>query len=416
MAWGRRWVLPTSCLLTIYTLRAQPVPSAASGVVDATVWNLQEKRLPLNGHWFFYPNQLLYPNTLKSVRPTKVYVPGLWNDLRLGVGTTQYGTYSLEVVLPDTARWLALDIPQLYSSYNLYVNGRLTAHNGTVGSTRETAHPQWIPQVVSFHVPGDTLRLVLQISNFHHNKGGIRENIYLGSAPLIQHVHRVEVIGTVLEALALGVIGSFFLFLYFRRGRQQIALYLALLCLSFSMRALFSNLYIFNSWVPEFPWAISIRIEYLCLYTAMIWAVSFIDELFREASNAVVRYLLVSLNVCFILFTLITAPATFTKWIELYLMATGLTLLYAVVVLIYSLLLEKAGAWHITAGIVLGIILSGYDVIAYEGLLDYSITISSLGYIIIFCLLGAGALVHLDMLANRPAGLRMRTWDDRADF
>ena len=67
---------------------------------------------------------------------------------------------------------LALEIPSLNTSYNIWVNGALVASAGTVGIEKEKTTPQWVHKTVSLTNTSDTLKIVLQLSNFHHHKGG----------------------------------------------------------------------------------------------------------------------------------------------------------------------------------------------------------------------------------------------------
>ena len=177
-----------------------------------------------------------------------------------GIG---YATYLITVLVPTEERDFALAIPQIYSSYKLWVNGMAVAENGTVGKSLEECKPQWKPQTVVFQTESDTLSLVLQIANFHHAKGGIKEQIFMGKPSLMKFKRSVSEISKLTESAVLFCIGFFFVIIFFVHQKNKATLYFALLALTWSVRSVFSNLYLFISFYPGFDWNSMIRIEYI---------------------------------------------------------------------------------------------------------------------------------------------------------
>jgi hypothetical protein len=370
---------------------------ANAGLLDAREWNFEEKRLALNGNWEFYGQQLLTPAECRSHNGTLVPVPSVWNDLPKK-SPLNFGTYYLRVLLPSSLKELTIEIPQLYNSYGLWINDVFLGGNGKVGTTKDETRPQWLPQNITFRNSGDTLEIVLQVANFYHHKGGIREPLYLG-APQIMNTQRGIAVGTNLtEAIILSLEALLFLFFFTRRKSKKILLYFGLLCLSWAIRSLFSNLYLGITWWPEFNWTATVKIEYLTLYFIMIWSLLSLEELFPDFSSKLFRYLMVMANVFFILFTLLTPPGIFTKWLNLYLMTAVVALVYAIIVIVRALIHEKSGAWFLITSMVLGIVVMGYDIVAYGGLLPYHFAVTKIGYILIFILLTMGLLMHLTII------------------
>ena len=144
--------------------------------------DLNKNRASLNGQWYYFENQLLTPREVTPGLKGFAEFPKTWNDIRSSGTGSGYATYMLYVLPPGDVKTLAIELPQIYSSYTLWINNKLVASNGTVGTSGEETVPQWMPQTVSFENPGDTLQLVLQIANFHHYKGGLKDPIYLGSS------------------------------------------------------------------------------------------------------------------------------------------------------------------------------------------------------------------------------------------
>ena len=150
-------------------------------LLDARTWDFS-KRLPLRGNWSVIHNKLVAPQEIESETLSSVFFPAIWNDQRPDGRGIGYATYALNVLIPDSLGLLSLEIPSLNTSYNVWVNGALVASAGTVGIEKEKTTPQWVHKTVSLTSPSDTLKIVLQLANFHHHKGGGgRDPIYLGT-------------------------------------------------------------------------------------------------------------------------------------------------------------------------------------------------------------------------------------------
>ncbi len=393
---------------SVATSIAQPV--AQQGLLDARSVDFKNDRLPLTGDWRYFEDQLLTPSDIAMAKSTFAYFPKVWNETKnSGQG---YATYALDVIVPAQEEILALEIPQIYSCYQLWANGQLIASNGTVGKTLAETVPQWLPQTVSFTKTSDTVSIVLQIANFHHFKGGSKDPIYLGSGELLQH-HRSLALGSNLtESLLLGFVGFIFLVLYLITEKKKIIIYFALLCLTWSVRAVFSNLYAAISFMPDFNWTVMVKIEYVTLFFTMIWAILFLGRVFVKEDNKIVKYLLVGSNSMFITYAILTSPVSFTQWLPVYLSFCAALLLYAVTLVLRALVNERLGATFLTISVLLGICLFAYDVFSYEGFFSYNPIVFSAAYIVIFSLMAVVLLLHLNIIKSKPQSSSRLTFND----
>jgi len=383
--------------------------SAEAGIIDARYWNFDHSRLPLNGQWIFFKNELLTPAACETAKGELQSYPSVWNNSEgPAIG---YGTYYLRVVVPDSSMMLALEVPQVYNSCVLWIDGKRVASAGKVGTTPETTTPQWIYQSTSFHHSGDTLRVVLQIANFDHYKGGAKESIYLGSADRII-THKLWEFGSnIAEVVLLTAIGAVFLVFYMLYRDKDVMLYFSLLCLTWSVRAAFSNLYPITHFFPDFNWVVLVKIEYITLYGGMLWSVFFLHALFRNIGRKLVMYVLVGSNILFLVFTLITPPIVFSQWIGVYLSVAGMTTLYAAFIVIRALLDGQAGALFLLISLFLGALVFGYDIIAY-GTSSYNLVSLHFGYIVIFILVTIAMLRHLGIVRGNAKYSNILTYKD----
>lgn len=397
----RNVFLACFCILST-SASAQPAdtPKIDQGVLDLRNWSFETHKIALAGNWLFFENELL--TTPVNTSATVTYFPEVLS--KTGHPGVQFGTYSAILILPSTHNKLAFEIPQLYCSYKLFANGKLVAENGKPGTTKATTTPQWMPQVREFE-SGDTLQVVLQVSNFYHYNTGSKQPIYVGSASVLKSHERIAVKSNLAECIILFVLGLAFVIIYYlRHEKKKITLYFSLLCISWAVRSVFSNIYLFIGFFPDFDWAWMVRIEYITLYSMMIWTVLFFSRLFPNESSNIIKYIFVIGNCTFIAETLFMPPIFFTKWIGLYLIVAALVLVHSTVITIRALIRERAGVWYLVFSLVLALILFSYDIVVFEGFFQYyDAPLFSVGYIVIFLLMGVALFYHLKIFKSDGA-------------
>ncbi|HEY5824024.1 MAG TPA: 7TM-DISM domain-containing protein, partial [Cyclobacteriaceae bacterium] len=284
-------------------------------------------------------------------------------------------------------------LPDFYSSYRIWVNGNEVASNGTVGTSRKESEAQWKPQTVVFPVNSDTLHIVMQVSNFQHHKGGCNDHIYLGAADQLFQKREKAVTTNVILFGGLSLIGFFFIILYFFFRHEKAALYFAAICITWAIRSVFNNMYLFINWVPNLDWELGAKIEYLTLYLTMMWSILFVAKLFPEDINPKVKYTMLILNTVFILLTLATPAFTYSTLLPAYMVVAWLILTYVAYVVIMALIYERKGAWFSAVSIFLGVIMFSYDMLTHSDLFDFNPLLFNIGYITIF-LLNATAFAY----------------------
>ena len=182
----------------------------------------------MNGQWAFYGKQLLTPEDIThSTNKSYVMVPRSWNSYPASFGFKDgrgYATYQLTVIIPPTDKVLALRVPNIFSAYKLWVNGKEAASAGTVGTSRSTSSPEQYPRIVSFDGQTDKVEIVIQVSNFQHRKGGIWVDFKLGDS---NHIVDSQMKATAQEMVILGslvIIGVYHIGLYAFRRQERFTL------------------------------------------------------------------------------------------------------------------------------------------------------------------------------------------------
>ena len=205
----------------------QEAPEAVEGVIDLRDWDFENNgSVNLSGEWLFFWDELLQPDQITMLDQGHfVSVPGIWSDYDIeGITTTAegYATYTLTLYPPDAYyQTYGLYIEGQGSAYELWVDGHLLAQNGEVGTEQDTMTPGKTPSTVFFRPDAEKFEIVLLISNFHHRKGGFRNNLSLG---LAENVHQKQMQNWFLEAFSVGVLfvmGLYHWFIYSFRAKNN---------------------------------------------------------------------------------------------------------------------------------------------------------------------------------------------------
>ncbi len=243
----------------------------------------------LNGEWEFYWEELLTPSTFKKAKEEGkgiiVPVPSYWNDYEIegkdlpGFG---YGTYALTVLLPPGTRsGICIDIPVFDVAHKFFLNERLVRENGSVGTSKESEEPWYEPGRFCYIPDGDTIQLLIQISNYHHRRGGFWQPVLLGgSGAILKKAERRSMYNYSTIGILFFFSLFFFIFWLFYRSYSLTILF-ALTVLGILMRSVNTGLYFANSFIDT-SWAWQIRMEYFGSYLASICGMIFLHRMFHK--------------------------------------------------------------------------------------------------------------------------------------
>lgn len=387
-------------------------PAVEKGVADLSQYSFSERGpFTLDGEWEFYMSQLISPDEFALVGPQpKDYVdfPSAWS---ISSGSQNFGfaTYRMRLLLPKKQS-VAIHLPHCYSNYKLWANGVLMSTNGTVGKSPGESKPQWLPTTVNLPTDQSDITLVLQISNFHHAIGGIRESITVASVEEMNFRDSISTMSTLALVIGLGVLFLVFAFIFLLYKANSVIIF-SLLCLLWSVRELFSNSYLAIQYMPDFPWELAVKVEYLSLFLMMISAMLFTGSVFKEDVNNVFKYLFCFCNLIFAAIAISLDAAIYTQFLPVYLSFAAALLVYIVYVLIRAVVYERQGVWLVVTCLFLGVIVFAYDLISYQGLANFNPIIINIGYMTMFILLGVSLMFQVGIF-KRAAATNILTYDD----
>ena len=289
-------------MLTACGQSASPTkePQAENGVLDLTNWDLaRDGPVNLSGEWEFYWEQLVQPDDFAGTnlppRTGLIVLPAPWNGYVVNgvpLSGDGYATYRLKVLL-NSSNFppLALKVPEFETAFILYIDGKKIASNGVVGKTPETMRPQWLPQVVDFPAASQ-LEIILQISNFHHRKGGAGQVILLGMENQIRKVREASLNYELFLFGSLFIMGLYHVVIFALREKDRSPLYFGICCFLMSLRVLVTGEYFLSSYFPGLDWEFMVRLNYLSFGLTPPVFIMFMRVIFpKEISNWSLRIL-----------------------------------------------------------------------------------------------------------------------------
>ena len=251
-------VLAIVCLACLFLYRYDnkymaPGPRGVSGVL---VLDKPEQHLVsflVNG-WEYYGGRLLSPEdfTESAFPPDEYIYIGQYGGFEAGdFSASPHGSasYRLNIVIPDEPRAYMLELPEIYSAYRLYINGRLAASMGEPDP--EKYKPATGNQTVSIEAGGN-IEILLAVSDYSHMYSGMVYPPAFGQPKAVSALLSARTIfRSILTSFALSI-GALSLLVGILSKKNRIAMLYSLLCLFFIgytsypiVRSLFVGMYPF---------------------------------------------------------------------------------------------------------------------------------------------------------------------------
>ena len=323
------------------------------GTLDLRKADLSKTIFKLNGEWRFYWKEMRITGFDKK-NEQLVKVPDLWNDIKVNgskIGSFGYATYQLTVILPKAhPDEFALRLGTFATAAKIFVNGYKVTEEGRISDKQASERPAYRPHLVRISTGGaDTLDVRVVVSNFHHRKGGFWDDAEFGESQLMfDHDSYISIF----KAFLLGcifIMALYHLGLFTIRGKDLSPLYFSLFYF-----VLFARICVTGDMVLpkalDFPWILSVRIEYISFYFAVPLYFMFLRSLFER------YYSMLILSISFIFSTVISLITLFTDctffsylmpYFEVYTLFLGI---YSVVSLTYAYRKHLTGAGVMIVG------------------------------------------------------------------
>ena len=214
------------------------VPQFKTGVLDAgeILFN-EDKVIPLEGDWAFYPDQLLTPKETENLPPSLyLHLPTDLTDL-YPHRTDSFGTLRGQIKVSDPSKTYMLKVKYFSTANKIYIDGKEMMEIGNVATTKEDFQPYMTSELIAIHPEDNTIDVVIQYANFYHTRI-LFNMLYFGEFNAIERYTDMNIIkdSLLLGSLFLISLSQIFIFVIAKRGRNHTFLYLGLWGLLLCMR------------------------------------------------------------------------------------------------------------------------------------------------------------------------------------
>ena len=354
-----------------------PKIQSEEGILDLTQVHISKNPLKLQGEWAFYWKELLSPEDIE-LRSTQdgnnehwISIPSSWLGYQLDnqkLSGTGFATFHVVIALSEQDRneRLALRLPTIFHSYKLWVNGELLAEVGEVGQDKSSVTPHLATKLVFFQPKNDRVELVMQVANFHHNRGGITKYIEFGGSDVLTVRTKLRIAAEMFTTAGLLVIGVYHLLLFGLRRKDRAPLYFGLFTALSGIRSLLVGELLLTQLWPSFPWGLQFKIEYLILCSIGYIMTMYFDSIFP---NYVSRWFhlgtrIVTGALCLVV---VVAPALiYTKLLPIIGVVVVLHMVYLMVGLVRAAMRRMEGALIFLLVSVVGLVTVVNDFLYYN--------------------------------------------------
>ncbi|WP_025763682.1 response regulator [Dyadobacter tibetensis] len=349
---------------------------------DLRAFDFDNKDTTLNGSWDFF--WLEYrKGGISDTRGEVVQFPSFWTDKKSynrSLPAAGYATYRVTILLPPHTKPLALRLPDINSSYQIYEGDSLICQDGRPGTTLETTQPHYSNKILP--ISGDTLRLALQIANFHHSRGGgMIDPIQIGSLERLQNAHTLN---SAMDWFLTGLIfimGLLFLGLYIFSHGDRPLLFFGLFCMLYSYRIVGTSTYPLHDVLPNMDWTWSIHLEYLSLFLSVSMFMLYTKSLFPKDAPQKLLTALASISLIFAAITILSSPLFFSKIIDIYLAILLASISLAFYIYWKATYNKRVGATIALLSSISISILGGFLILEYYGIVNLSKPIIFFSYL-----------------------------------
>jgi signal transduction histidine kinase/ActR/RegA family two-component response regulator len=324
---------------------ARAVPVAVGGQLDLRGVSLVTEEIPLSGEWAFYPDVFLTDHFPE--RHDLLKAPAVWNGQRTtggALGGFGAGTYRLRVLLPADRPPLALKMLTCSSACRVFLR---FAQAGSASQTLQEVYkvgapslsasaeiPDYRPGVVRLPDPGESVDVVIHVSNFHHNRGGLWRSPVLGSEANLIRSRSVALYWDFFLCGALVIMAVYHAGLSFLRRANFSSLYLGLFCAMMAARtALTGEMSIVEAF-PGMSWHWRLRFEYMNFNLGLAAFLAYCGEVFPAYFPVLLRRIAIGGCVVLALVPLALGPGLFTQSLlhaQIWLVFSMICMAYAVV-------------------------------------------------------------------------------------
>ncbi len=306
--------------------------NSVNGVWDLSETDFSDTVIGLRGDVLYF-DELMTPSEFEeNIENAKIGNPIDFNSAR---------TAKLTVVMPDSELYRLSTIGDF--ARKIYINGDLVGSFGNVTNDKDTFEAQFDELSVDMKPIENKYELIIQGGNFVHREGTSYANTTISEPELL---NQSELLRTGIETFMVGTIFVLFimhLLVAALLGNKRLNIAFSFVCFLFGLRLSLIGSKVLYDFLPDFPWEIAFRLEYISVSLSSVLLLFIIYLQFKDSLNKVV---IIILSSSFMVFTILFTFADTVTVSHLMLPVNIiyiLTLLYCTLsVVIYYLVRRKA--------------------------------------------------------------------------
>ncbi|HBG5738116.1 TPA: histidine kinase [Clostridioides difficile] len=207
--------------------------------------------------WEFYNHKIFKPNdfTEQDIKPEYVFI-GQYPDFSMRKGNqSPYGnaTYRMRIKNEGEDKLLSLELPEIFSASEVWINGEIVSKLGDVGT--EKYRPKIKNSVVSFIAKKDT-EIIINVSNFSHYYSGLYYPPALGETKDISNMMFYRLLFYSIICFTTFAIAIFSLSVWFLSNKSKLYLYFGCMCVFFAIHVSYPFVHLLGLPLVSFTYAV----------------------------------------------------------------------------------------------------------------------------------------------------------------
>lgn len=207
--------------------------------------------------WEFYNHKIFKPNdfTEQDIKPEYVFI-GQYPDFSMRKGNqSPYGnaTYRMRIKNEGEDKLLSLELPEIFSASEVWINGEIVSKLGDVGT--EKYRPKIKNSVVSFIAKKDT-EIIINVSNFSHYYSGLYYPPALGETKDISNMMFYRLLFYSIICFTTFAIAIFSLSVWFLSNKSKLYLYFGCMCVFFAIHVSYPFVHLLGLPLVSFIYAV----------------------------------------------------------------------------------------------------------------------------------------------------------------
>ena len=356
-------------------------PAVEQGLLDLSHWKLQsDGPVKLDGQWEFYWNQLLTPSDFASAtgvaeRTGYLDFPDSWKGFVLNgqslPGTGQ-ATFRLRIIPGQNITDAALTLYNIPAAYKLWANGVLLAASGAIGSDADTERAHRTHKIVQLPEGSSPIELVLQISNYHFRRGGVRDSITLAPADTLESAHIRTWGWSLLLIGGLLFMGLYHLVLHYWRNKDFSTLYFGLYCIILVGHFITSDSteWVITLFISNDHPLILEKLSLVCYVCSASILYRFYRSLYKDVFPVFIQIFCDIRSASFIILCLTQQDITVFNALHYYMLSSFLLIFSYIVLLSICLKRGYAGSLFLLIGSVVISLVAINDIFCHMGFID----------------------------------------------